>query len=601
MKTRQEQVKEDCWDLGSFFESDEIWEKEFEKLAEEKSPYWPAIEAFKGRLERGTSELKGLLDVYFSLQRKIEALYTFAHLRHDEDLADDQAKVRYEKILSILHLFNHETAWIEPEILSFDEELAANSRSDKLLEPYHFYLEKIFRKKPHTLSLEQEELLALAQKPLSCAGKTFSALNNADFCFPEIKDQEGKPHELTHASYGLYLRHKDRSLRKAAYESLHGKFMEYQNTLAELFSSNIATKLFQAKARNYATTREAALFDNRIDQRVYDSLLESLGNNLSVLHRYINLRKQMLSYEQLHVYDLYLPLVEANERHYSYEEARDLVIDSVEILGKEYQEKLRKGLYEQAWVDRYENLNKRSGGYSSGCYDSHPYILLNYTGNLRDVFTLAHEAGHSMHSLLSREKQSYVYADYSIFVAEIASTFNEELLTQHLLKKATSQHEKLYLLQQKIEDIRLTLFRQGMFAQFEWQMHQKAQAQEPLTASSLKKDYLELNMKYFGSSLEYNDLLSIEWARIPHFYSSFYVYQYATGISAAIAMANKVLKTGNSQAYLNFLEAGASKYPLDLLQEANIEIGSAVNECVAHFSTLLDQFENEYQGKAIPH
>ena len=595
MKTRQEQLKEDCWDLSTFYESDEAWEIELAELAQEDGPHWPGIDAFKGRLQRGPVELKGLLDVYFSFQRKIDSLYTYAHLRHDEDTANDDTKVRYERILSLLHLFNHETAWIEPEILGFDEDLLKTCLSSDLLKDYNFYLKKIFRKKPHTLSLEQEELLALAQKALSCSGKTFSALNNADFQFGKVQDQEGSEHDLTHARYGLFLRSKDRVLRKAAYETLHGKYLEYQNTFAELFSSNLQSKLFQAKARNYPSSLHAALFSNQIDYSVYESLVEALKKNVSVLHRYIDLRKKLLSYESLHAYDLYLPLMENSERHYSFEEAKDLVIASVEPLGVEYQEKLRKGLNDERWVDVYENLNKRSGGYSSGCYDSHPYILLNYTGNLRDVFTLAHEAGHSMHSLLSRETQSYAYADYSIFVAEIASTFNEELLTQYLLKKASSPDERMYLIQQKIEDIRLTLFRQGMFAQFEWQMHQKVQAQEPLTASSLSRDYLALNMEYFGKSLEFDEFLSIEWARIPHFYASFYVYQYATGISAALSMASNVLKTGQTQAYLDFLKAGGSEDPLVLLKQAGVEIKDAVGSCIEHFASLLSQFEKEMQ------
>ena len=553
---RTKVAKQDQWDVAALYPNLQAWEKEFTKNVPTTSPRWPELDAYKGKLGESPETLKAALDALFGLSRKLSKLYTYAHLRHDEDITQDAHKTAYNKILAALHDLSQETAWFEPELLALSEKTLAKFLKSKVLAPYHFHIEKSVRVKKHMLSHEGEELLAMAGKALQAPHKAFSAINDADFHFGHVKDAKGKDRELTHGSYGIYIRDTDRVLRANAFKQLHGKYQGYENTLCELLNGQVQSHVFNAKARRYHSSLTAALFPKNIDTAVYHALIQAVNDNLNVLHSYIELRERVMGVGQLHLYDLSVPLIPAADIRMSYREAEDIVIESVAPLGAPYQNLLRKGFNGQRWVDRFENKHKRSGAYSSGCYDSAPYILMNYKELLKDVFTLAHEAGHSMHSLMSHTHQPYQYADYPIFLAEVASTFNEELLMRLMLERAKNKQERIYLINQKIDDIRGTLFRQTMFAEFELWIHEMAEQNIPLTPKLLKDQYGLLNQRYYGSGVVFDDESAIEWARIPHFYYNFYVFQYATGISAALALAERVCHGGKAERedYLSFLK-----------------------------------------------
>ncbi|MCE5293945.1 MAG: oligoendopeptidase F, partial [Chlamydiales bacterium] len=523
---RSEVPEEDRWNLTTLYPSPDAWKKDLENIViTESPPFFSLVSVYKGKLGESADNLSKTLQAFFESERKLRKIYTYAHLMHDEESTLEEPKKAYNTIVNIYHQFSQETSWLTPEILSLPEARLKEYLDDPALKEYHFFLEKLLRFKPHTLSEESEELLALAGQALDTPQKAFSAINNADFKFGTVKDSKGQDKELTHASFGMFLRDKDRELRKNAFLTMHKKYQEYENSMAELLSGVVQSHLFDARARKYSSCVEAALFGKNIDVGVYRSLIEAVHSRIDLLHRYTSLRKKVLGLEELHYYDLYVPLMASVDFNYSYEEAEELVINSMKPLGEKYVNQLHEGLKSARWVDRYENENKRSGAYSSGCYDSNPYILMNYKGILRDVFTLAHEAGHSMHSLLSRKNQPYHYSDYAIFVAEVASTFNEELLMQTLVEKAKSNEEKAFLLNEKLEDIRGTLFRQVSFAEFELFIHECAEKRIPLTPHLLKEKYLEITRFYYGPDLVIDPEVAVEWARIPHFYYNFYVYQ----------------------------------------------------------------------------
>lgn len=593
---RQEVQQEDKWDIAAIYPSDAAWEADFAKLASAKNPpYWPEIASYKGRLHEGPETMKDCLDKLLSISRLLEKLYVYAHLKYDEETTIDANKSAYKRISSTAHDFQEEVSWFEPELLALPEALIQSYLASPLLGDFRFHIEKIVRIKKHTLSPEKEELIAMAGKALQSSAKAFYALNDSDFKFGTVKDSSGASHELTNGSYGVFIRGKDRVLRENAFKTLHGKYRGYQNTLTELINGQVQTHVFNAKARKYSSSLEASLFPNNIDTEVYHALIKAVRNRLPSLHKYIKLRKKILGLDALHLYDMYVPLTPHADIRMPYSEAEKAVIESVEPLGPDYQNALREGLLQRRWVDRYENKNKHAGAYSSGCYDTNPYILMNYKELLRDVFTLAHEAGHSMHSLLCRTEQPYQYGNYSIFLAEVASTFNEELLTRYLLERANSKEEKIYLINQKIEDIRGTLFRQTMFAEFELAAHQMAERNIPLTPKALNEFFYSLNQAYFGSDAFIDPEIEIEWARIPHFYANYYVFQYATGISAALSLADKVIAEGAParDAYLSFLKAGSSRYPIDLLKMAGVDMRSPepVEKAIEKFDGLVDELE----------
>ena len=466
------------------------------------------------------------------------------------------------------------------------------------LADYKILLQRLIRRKEHTLPAEQESLLALSQRAIGSSGKAFSSLNDADFRFPDIEDEQKVGYGLSHASYGVHMRSLDRTRRKNAFVALHNKYREYENTFADLLNGQMQAHLFESRARKYSSCLEAALWPEAIPVTVYHSLIETVRANVGVLHRYIQLKKRVLGLDQVYPWDLQVPLVKEKNPSYTYEEAVKLVQAACRPLGSHYVDTLSSGLISARWVDRYENKGKRSGAYSGGCYDSFPYILMNYNGILRDVFTLCHEAGHSMHSFYSKT-QPYHYSAYPIFVAEVASTFNEELLFQELLARSKDDEAlRASILSSKLDDFVGTLFRQTLFAEFELFVHERAERGEPITPQVLNDKYLELMKYYYGDSFAPHELIACEWARIPHFYYNYYVYQYATGISAAHALASKVVHGTPEEAekYIGFLKSGGSQFPIDVLRSVGVDMttGEAVKETIDYFDELLTQLEAHF-------
>ena len=592
--TREEVPVKDRWNVEALYVNSNEWKEDLCKVGGgAKGLKWPELAQYKGKLHDPRA-VAALFDSYLNVQRKLEKLHTYAHLRLDEDLGNDSYKSDFGLVSSLIHEFSLETSWIEPEFLSLNEEQFKKLVADEGLSSFQFYLEKIGRMRPHTLSLEQEQLMALSGKALDASSKAFGALNNADMTFKPAIDSKGKEHPLTTGTYHSYLRNPDRELRKSAFENIHRGYEEKANTICELLQGQVQGHLFVARARKFNSCLEAALFSNHIDKEVYENLIATVKAQAPLMHEYVALRKKLLNLDEIHPYDLYVPLVDETGANMEYDEAREAVVASVGPLGEKYQASLKQGLMSDRWVDVYENIRKRSGAYSSGCYDSMPYILMNYHGTLNDVLTLAHEAGHSMHSLLSRTNQPYIYAQYPIFVAEVASTFNEQLLLKHLKAKAKSKREQAFLVNYQIEGIRGTIFRQTLFAEFELQLHKWAEEGVPLTPGLLKKRYAELNREYYGPDLVLDKELEIEWARIPHFYYNFYVYQYATGLSAALALFQKAMHDDSARdLYIEFLSSGGSKYPIDLLKHAGVDMKKpdAVNAALETFGNLLEEFK----------
>ncbi|MCP5506286.1 MAG: oligoendopeptidase F [Chlamydiales bacterium] len=601
-KERKEIHVDDQWDVASLYPSLDDWKKEFTELTKDRNDKgcFPHLGSYQGKIGEGAEHLESLLNDTLDIERRLYKLFTYAHLRHDEDVANETYKEAYDRISLLYYDYMNETSWVQPEILQLPEDCLEKYLKDAKLSDHHIYLKKLAVLKPHTLSADKEHLMSLAGKALETSQKAFGLFNNADLKFGKIQDSKGKEVELTHGSYGLHLQSKDRTLRKNAALGLHGKFIEFENTVSELLNGQVQRHIFEARARHYGSALEAALTPHQINPAVYHNLVSTVRKNLPVLHNYVSLRKKLLGYDQLHFYDLYVSLLPEFEKHFSYAEGVQLVLDAVHPLGKEYHQILAKGLGEERWVDRYENARKRSGAYSSGCYDSIPYILLNYQGTLRDVMTLAHEAGHSVHSYYSNKHQPFQYSNYAIFVAEVASTFNEELVFRYLMEKAETPQERCYLLNQKIDDIRATLFRQTQFAEFELKIHEMGEQGIPLTAATLKQLYKKLNQDYYGKDLVIDPEIEGEFLRIPHFYSNFYVYQYATGISAAYALVEKLTKEGESalSSYLKFLSSGSSKYPVELLKIAgvNIEESGPIQTLIDRFGELVKQFEREFSS-----
>lgn len=594
-KLRKDVAPQDKWNLEALYPSLDAWREEFEQIAPSTTPRYPSLINKKGTLGGTPASLKAFLDDYLKHSEILSKLYTYAHLKHDEDIADNDGKMAFSQAIAAYSNFQEETAWFNPELIALPEAKIQEYLSAPELKDYSFFLEKIVRMKPHTLSADKELLMAMSGKALSSMHRAFSALNDADFKFGTILDKAGLPHDLTHAQYGLYLRSNDRTLRENAFKTYHGKYQSYENTLAELLNGQIESHVFNAKARGFPSALDAALFPHDVNPIVYHALIQAVNEDIDALHRYIKLRGKVLNLSPLQAYDLQIPLVKDFDMKIPYDQAVDLVIESVIPLGVEYQNALTQGLKTDRWVDKFENQNKRSGAYSSGCYGSMPYILMNYKNIIRDLFTLTHEAGHSMHSYFSRKCQPYQYSHYSIFVAEVASTFNEELLMQTMLKNASTREEKIFLLTQKIEDIRGTLFRQTQFAEFELLLHTFAEKNIPITPDLLKGEYLRLNQIYYGPDLEQTAGIASEWSRIPHFYYNFYVYQYATGISAALSLADRVLKGGakEQEDYLRFLKSGDSVHPIDALKIAGVDMTSVapVKQAIVKFRSLLDQLE----------
>lgn len=588
---RSEVPEELTWDLETIFKTDDLWEEEFEALKADI----PKIKEFQNTLGDSATQLANMFKMQDELSERMGKLFTYAHMRNDQDTTNDFYQALNQKAESLLTLFSSTMSFIVPEILSMDETTIDKFlKENEDLQLYKKVLDDISRQRAHILSEKEEALLSEASEPLDAASNTFGMLSNADIRFPEIKDDEGEKTELTQGRYINFMESKNREVRKGAFHAMHDTIGSYINTFASTLTGNVKKDNFMAKVRDYDSARQAALDGNKIPESVYDNLVEAINDKLPLLHRYADLRKKVLGVDELHMYDLYTPLVKEVDMTFTFEEAKDIVLKSLAPLGQDYVDIVKEG-FENRWIDVVENKGKRSGAYSSGTYGTNPFILMNWQGNLNDLYTLVHELGHSLHSYHTTKHQPFRYGNYSIFVAEVASTCNEALLSEYLLNNLESDQERLFVLNHFLEGFRGTVFRQTMFAEFEHDIHVRAQNGEPLTADKYTEIYYDLNKKYFGNNMVIDKPIGYEWARIPHFYMTYYVYQYATGYAAATSLANQILteKGPAVERYKNYLKAGSSDYPIEVLKKAGVDMTKKqpIEEALNVFEEKLDEFE----------
>ncbi|MDX1707164.1 MAG: oligoendopeptidase F [Desulfobacterales bacterium] len=585
------------WNLTPLFASDEEWEQWVTEVDSQIDSYAD----YRGRLKDSADLLAAALDFHLSLRRKLEKIYTYAHLKSDEDKSNQFYLGLYQRAVSLHVRASESASFMTPEIQAIPDDRMQDFLVDDSLAAYTFHLEKILRTKPHTRSESVEQVLAMSQDMAQAPSQVFGQLDNVDLNFGHLDGENGKEIELSHGNFSTFLISPDRDLRKRAFFQYYQAYQDHQHTLAATLLHAIKKDLFYSRVRHFDSCRAAALFGDRVPDSVYDNLIETVRNNLAPLFRYLDFRKRALALSDLHFYDTYVPIVSDVTFNIPYEEAVDMGISALYPLGDEYASALKDGLL-GGWVDRYENRGKRSGAYSAGSYDSPPYILLNYEAqDINSVYTLLHEGGHSMHSFYSNKHQPYVYHDYTIFVAEVASTFNENLLSRYLLGHYQNDPAKTaYILNREIDNLRATLFRQTMFAEFEKITHHIVEGGAPLTLDVMSDTYRELLETYFGDTMVLDPVLNLECLRIPHFYSAFYVYKYATGISAAIALADKVVAEGPPAraAYLNFLKLGGSKFPLDELLDAGVDMQSPepIQRAIRYFSDLVDRLMAAYEA-----
>ncbi|RPI64959.1 MAG: oligoendopeptidase F [Ignavibacteriales bacterium] len=592
--TRDEIAEIYKWNLKDIYSSDEEWEIDFKFVEENIIGYTQ----FEGRITDSSAILLACLKFDEEIGMKLERLYLYSMLAKDSDMRDtkyqgmdDRIKTIYSKVLTA-------SSFIKPELLKTDEEkLISLINSNQDLKIYKQSFDDLLRFRKHTLEREQEELLAMASEVTQVPYNTYSLFTNADLKFPKVKDEHGNELEMSHSRFYSALYSKDRSYRERAFKSYLKPFMENVNSFSSLFNGNLKSNIFYAKARKYNSAREAALFKNNIPISVYENLVEAVNKNIAPMYRWATLKKKLLKINELHPYDVYVTLFDQKlEKKYSYEESKQIVNDSLKIMGEDYLTSLNKA-FDNRWIDVYETKAKRSGAYSSGTtFGVHPYVLLNWTDLLNDVFTLAHEMGHNMHSYYTGLHQPYTYANYSIFLAEVASTFNENLLLDHLIKISKSKEEKLFLLEKYLNNITTTVYRQVMFAEFESLTHSKAENGEALTPDVLCKLYKDVYKKYWGPEMKIDEEESYTWARVPHFYYNFYVYQYATGFAASEALALKVKSEGEPavQKYLDFLKAGSSDYPINILDKAGVNMNSQepILAVTTKMNQIIDEIEN---------
>jgi oligoendopeptidase F len=569
--TRAEIADSDKWDLTHLFGDVGKWQEDFAWLQCE----YPKVEQWKGRVGESAQTLAAVLEFEKSLELKMERVYHYASLQLAEDSTNNDCLSRLGQVQNLLTKISEAVAFVAPEILAIDDEKFATFIADPALKDWRIKLHKIRRMKPHVLSVPEERLLALSNVALSGYDDTFSQLTDVDMKFGVLINETGRERPLTQSSFSSFLVKRDPELRKRAFHQFYAEFRDHQYTLAASLAYSVKADVFHARARHYPSALEAALFPDDVPVAVYDGLIQAVRANLKPLFRYFDLRRCVLGLRELHHYDTYVPLVPEIETRFTFDQAVEAVLNALAPLGKEYVDVLAEGLRSRRWCDRYENKGKRSGAFSSGSYGAPPYILMNYKEDVfADVYTLAHEAGHSMHSWLSQNSQLFQDYEYPIFLAEVASTFNEELLTHHLIQTTTDPKMRAYIINRQIDDLRGTLFRQTMFAEFEKIIHAIEESGDALTLDGFKSEYHKLLGTYFAENFVLDPELDLECLRIPHFYHAFYVYKYATGISAALALSQRVL-SGDSEsvgAYLNFLRSGGSKFPLEALRAAGLDM-----------------------------
>ena len=587
---RSEISDEYKWSVKDLYSSDELWNNDYEKAlksTQEKSSFEGCVMDSADTLADALSESEK--DDYIT-----ERLYVYAFMRYYEDTSDGTYQQMSGKAQMLAVKMSEKYSFLVPEIMAADDDKVARFLDSDKIKPYRHLLSDMLAKKEHTCSQKEEKLLAMASQMADSPSDIFSKFNNADVKFGKVHDEHGDEKELTSAGFSVFMESRNRNVRKEAFYALYRQYKSYINTLAASYYGNVKQAVFFANARNYESTLQMYLSGSFIPESVYTNLIDTVNNNLDKMHDYVSLRKKTLGVDELHFYDIYAPLTSDYTVKVSYENAKETVLDALKILGDDYVSQVKKG-YESGWVDVYENDGKRSGAFSWGAYGTHPYIFLNYTETLNDIFTLIHETGHAMHTYYSNETQPYTYAGYKIFVAEVASTCNEVILIDYLLKHSRSDEEKKYLYGHYLEQFKGTLFRQTMFAEFEMITHRMAQDGEVLNAESLCGTYKKLNEKYFGKDMVIDEEIAYEWARIPHFYTPFYVYQYATGFSAAVAIATKIINGDKEvlHGYREFLKGGSSMHPIELLSLCKIDMSKpdVIQDALNVFGSLIEDFK----------
>ena len=587
---RNEINEKDTWDLSTIFETDQKWEEELALLTKDTKE----AASLEGHLLDSAESLLEITERYLDLSRRLEKLYVYAHMKNDQDTRVAKYQEYYAKAMTLYSQLDQVFSFYEPEFMAITEDQYQNFLAEEpKLQPYKHFFDKLLQNKDHVLSQREEELLAGAGEIFSAASETFAILDNADIVFPYVKDEDGNEVQLSHGVYMRLVESKNREVRRGAYEALYATYEQYQHTYAKTLQTNVKVQNYRAKVRNYKSAREAALAANFVPESVYDNLVSAVRKHLPLLHRYLALRSKILGIPDLKMYDVYTPLSSV-EYSFTYEEALKKAEDALAVLGEDYLSRVKRAFSER-WIDVYENQGKRSGAYSGGSYDTNAFMLLNWQNNLDNLFTLVHETGHSMHSSYTRETQPYVYGDYSIFLAEIASTTNENILTEKLLQEVQDDATRFAILNNFLDGFRGTVFRQTQFAEFEHAIHQADQNGEVLTSEFLNNLYADLNQEYYGLSKEDNPQIQYEWARIPHFYYNYYVYQYSTGFAAASALAEKIVHGSQEDRdrYIDYLKAGKSDYPLNIMRKAGVDMEKEdyLNDAFAVFERRLDEFE----------
>ena len=580
------------WTIDEMYPNEESIEKDIQKVKE----LIEEVKKYKGILADSEENLFKALNISEETSRILQNLYVYTHMKSHEDTRINKNQGNATKTDMLSTELSMATSYMVPEIIAMDSEKLENYLKTEKLSHYKKYVDDILRLKPHTLNEREEELLASVADLSGVPENVYDMLSFADLKFPEIEDENGEKVRVTHSNFSLFLKSKDARVRKDAFEAMYGIYGQYKNTFASTLYGGIKSEIFYAKTRKYESALQGSLFQDNVSVDVYNNLIDAVHENLDTLNDYIDLKKKFLGLDKINMYDLYVPLTENFDMEIPYEKAQEIILEALKPLGEEYLENVKKA-FAEGWIDVYGNEGKQGGAYSWGSYDSKSYILMSYKDDLNSLFTLIHEMGHSMHSFYSKNNQPYLYSGYKIFVAEVASTLNELLLINYLLKNAKSKEERVYLLNYYLEQFRTTVYRQTMFAEFEKICHGKVEEGEPLTAEDFNNIYYDLNKKYYVESCEVNEEIALEWARIPHFYSNFYVYKYATGFSAASALSKQILEEGESAVsrYKEFLKSGGSEFPLDQLRKAGVDMEKkeSVDEALHVFKDLVKQLEKE--------
>lgn len=592
LQTRQASNPEFHWDLTSMFANDEAFEAELKASQTEIDQ----VKSFEGHLNQSAQKLLAAIEAYLKMERTLSNLYVYGHLKNDQDQADAKYQDLFARVSALYSDAMAASAYLRPELLAMDQiTLDQFMAEEPGLAPYQQYLDDLRRFKAHTLSAEIEQILAQGGQFFAGNAQTFSYLNNADLEFPKVTDKDGQEIQITHGNFIKLLESSDRDLRRQIFQSFYKVYDQFRNTFASILGTEIKKNNFEAKIRKFDSARQASLFANNVPESVYDTLVNSVNQRLDLLHRYVKLRRDLLKLQDLEMYDMFTPLLGEPPIKFNYEEAQAIVLEALKPMGEDYLEIVQTA-FDEKWIDVYENKGKRSGAYSSGSYDSKPYILMNFQEGIDSLYTLIHEMGHSLHSYLTNQHQDYVYSHYSIFLAEIASTTNENLLTAYLLEKYQDANIQLYILNHFLDGVKSTVYRQTQFAEFEHLMYQEDAAGTPLTAEFLSKEYQAINEKYYGDAVNSDSEIALEWARIPHFYYNYYVFQYSTGFSAATAFAQRIL-SGDQEArdrYLNFLKSGNKDYPIETMIEAGLDMTQAeyIDATLDVFEERLNEFES---------